>query len=224
MAEKKRILIADDFKLLREDLTDLINDQSDMEVAGEASSGKNIVELAEQTPYDLILMDIEMETMNAGIVATEEIRDKNPDALVIFLTAHETKDVIVTAMGAGAVDYVVKGCEDDGILYHIRAALQGNPVMSNKVRETVMQEYARLQKSERSLLFFINNISKLTAAERELVKYLLLDYKASEIAKIRCVEPSTIKTQIKGVLRKFGCTRSKEVVGIIRDLNIQHLF
>jgi NarL family two-component system response regulator LiaR len=162
--------------------------------------------------------------MNAGIVATEEIRDKNPDALVIFLTAHETKDVIVTAMGAGAVDYVVKGCEDDGILYHIRAALQGNPVMSNKVRETVMQEYARLQKSERSLLFFINNISKLTAAERELVKYLLLDYKASEIAKIRCVEPSTIKTQIKGVLRKFGCTRSKEVVGIIRDLNIQHLF
>lgn len=73
MAEKKKILIADDFQLLREDLTDLINNQRDMEVAGTAASGKEIVTLAKSTTYDLILMDIEMETMNAGIVATEEI-------------------------------------------------------------------------------------------------------------------------------------------------------
>jgi DNA-binding NarL/FixJ family response regulator len=96
--------------------------------------------------------------------------------------------------------------------------------MSNNVRETVMQEYARLQKSERSLLFFINNISKLTSAEREMIKLLLQDYKISEIAEARCVETSTIKTQIKGLLRKFGCSRTKEVVKIIRELNIEHLF
>ena len=104
MSEKKKILIADDFQLLREDLTDLINRQHDMEVVGTASSGKEIVNLAKTTPYDLILMDIEMETMNAGIVATEQIRDENPQAEVIFLTAHETKEMILTAMGAGALD------------------------------------------------------------------------------------------------------------------------
>lgn len=87
-----------------------------------------------------------------------------------------------------------------------------------------MQEYARLQKSERSLLFFINNISKLTSAERELIKLLLQGYKVNEIAGIRCVESSTIKTQIKGLLRKFGCSRTKEIVQIIRELNIEHLF
>ena len=70
MADKKKILIADDFQLLREDLTELINNQRDMEVVGTASSGKEIVNLARNTEYDLILMDIEMETMNAGILAT----------------------------------------------------------------------------------------------------------------------------------------------------------
>ncbi len=224
MPEKKKILIADDFQLLREDLTELINNQSDMEVVGTATSGKEIVNLAKTVDYDLILMDIEMETMSAGIAATEEIRDKNPEAAVVFLTAHETREMIITAMGAGALDYLVKGCEDEEILYHIRCALEGNPVMSAKIHETVMQEYARLQKSERSLLFFINNISKLTSTEREMIKFLLQGYKVQEIANARCVEVSTIKTQIKGLLRKFGCSRTKEIVGIIRDLNIEHLF
>ena len=217
MADKKKILIADDFQLLREDLTELINNQRDMEVVGTASSGKEIVNLARNTEYDLILMDIEMETMNAGILATQEIREADPEAGIIFLTAHETREMIVTAMGAGALDYIVKGCEDEEILYHIRCALKGNPIMSNKI-------YARLQQSEKSLLFFINNISKLTATEREMIKLLLQGYKVHEIAEARSVEVSTIKTQIKGLLRKFGCSRTKEIVQIIRELNIEHLF
>ena len=221
---KIRILIADDFVYLREDLTELINSQDDMEVVGEAESGSEIIKLAEKSDYDIILMDIEMEQTNAGILAAEKIRDENPDAGIIFLTAHETKEMIVTAMGAGAVDYVVKGVGDEVLLMHIRNAYEGNPVMQSRVRDTVMQEYARLQRSERSLLFFINCISNLTVAERELVKLLLQGSKVSEIADIRRVENSTVKTQIKSLLRKFGCSRSKEVVSLIEELKIGHLF
>lgn len=222
--EKIKILVADDFELLREDLCDLIDRQPDMEIVGSASSGREIVELAKTTAFDLILMDIEMEQMNAGILATQRIRDEQPEAGVIFLTAHETKEIIVTAMGAGALDYLVKGCPEEEILKHIRNAYEKHPIMEARIHETVMQEYARLQKSERSLLFFINNISKLTTTERELVKLLLQGYKVNEIAGIRCVEASTIKTQIKGLLRKFGCSRTKEIVQIIRELNVEHLF
>lgn len=224
MSDKIRILIADDFQLLREDLCEIINRQPDMEVVGMASSGKEIIAMAAQIPYDLILMDIEMEQTNAGILATEKIRQENPDANVIFLTVHETKEIIVTAMGVGAADYLVKGCREDELLYHIHCAYEGHPVMQSQVHETIMQEYIRLQKSERSLLFFINNISVLTVAERELIKLLLKGYKIQEIADIRCVEVSTIKTQIKGLLRKFGCSRTKEIVSIIKELNIEHLF
>jgi len=189
-----------------------------------ASNGNEAIEIMDNVKFDLILMDIEMEQMNAGIIATEKIREDTPDANVIFLTAHETKQIIVTAMGAGALDYLVKGCEEEEILYHIRCAHEGNPVMQSKIHDTIMQEYARLQKSERSLLFFINNISKLTGTEREMIKLLLQGYKVNEIAGIRCVEASTIKTQIKGLIRKFGCSRTKEIVQIIHDLNIEHLF
>jgi len=205
-------------------MSELINRQPDMEVVGEASSGKEIISLAESVSYDIILMDIEMEVMNAGIIATQKIREENPEANIIFLTAHETREIIVTAMGAGASDYMVKGCEDQEILHHIRCAYEGQPVMQSNIHETIMQEFARLQKSERSLLFFINNISNLTPTEIEMIRLLLQGYKVNQIAGIRSVEASTIKTQVKGLLRKFGCSRTKEILQLIHDLKIEHLF
>lgn len=224
MENKIKILIADDFQILREDLSEIINRQPDMEVVGMAASGKEIIKLANTTDYDIILMDIEMEQTNAGIYATEEIRRKKEEAKIIFLSVHETKEIVVTAMGAGAIDYIVKGSDEEEILSHIRCAYKGQPIMQGMVHEIVMQEYARLQKSERSLLFFINNISKLTSTEHDLIKFLLQEYKLQQIAEIRCVEVSTIKSQVKGLLRKFGCKRTKEIVSIIRELNIEHLF
>ena len=224
MDNKIRIMIADDFPLIRENLCEMINAQPDMEVVGEAESGREIIRLAKENEFDLILMDIEMEQMNAGVLATEKIREEKPEAGIIFLTCHETKEMIVMAMGAGALDYLVKDSKEEEILYHIRCAYRGNPVMTTRIHETIMAEYQRLQKSERSLLFFINSISKLTSTERHLIKLLLEGYKVSEIAEIRCVEPSTVKTQMKGLNKKFGCSRSKEIVQIIRDLGIEHLF
>lgn len=223
-AGKIRIMIADDIPLLLEDMCELIDRQEDMEVVGTASSGKKIVELAKEREFDIILMDIEMENLNVGITATEQLREQLGDINVIFLTVHDTNEMILTAMGAGAVDYLVKGCRDEEILNHIRSVYEGNPIMERKVHDTVMREYVRLQKSEKSLLFFINNISRLTIAERELMKKLLEGKTIKEIAKERCVETVTIKTQIKGLLRKFGCSRTKEVIKMISDLNITHLF
>lgn len=222
--EKIKILIAEDFQLLREDLEELVNSQEDMEVIGYAADGSQIVELAKEKEFDIILMDIEMETINAGIIATEEIRSFKEDASIIFLTAHETSDMIVTAMGAGAVDYIVKGTEPEEFLRHVRNAYEGKPIMEGKVHQTIMQEYARLQKSEKSLLFFIHNISKLTMTERKLVQLLLQGKKVNEIAKERCVETVTVKTQIKGLLRKFGCSRTKEIIKMIEELKLGHLF
>jgi len=217
-------MIADDIRLLLEDMCELIDSQDDMVVVGTADSGKGIVELAKKKEFDIILMDIEMENLNAGITATEQLREQFGNVNVIFLTVHDTDDIILTAMGAGAVDYIVKGCKAEEILTKIRSAYAGNPIMERKVHDVVMQEYVRLQKSEKSLLFFINNISRLTAAERELIKKLLEGKAIKEIAKERCVETVTVKTQIKGLLRKFGCSRTKEVIKIIDDLNITHLF
>ena len=122
------------------------------------------------------------------------------------------------------MDYIVKDSPTELIIEHIKNAYNGRPIMQAHIQNVVMKEYKRLQMSERSLLFFISNVSGLTKAERELVKLLLDDKKIKEIAQIRCVEQITVKTQIKSLLRKFGCTRTKEIVSIIKDLNLYHLF
>ena len=209
-----KVAIVEDFELIREDLKELIDSQEDMQVVWAAETGVQAVELAEKEATDIILMDIEMETINAGILAAEKIRDKNSEQKIIFMTAHETNEMIITAMGTGAVDYLVKGEDSEEILSHIRNAFAGRATMNSRIQETIMREYSRLQRSERSLLFFIHNVSQLTAAERELVKLLLEGMKVKEIAQVRCVEMITVKTQIKSLLRKFGCSRTKEIVCI----------
>ena len=219
-----RILVAEDFDLIREDLCDTLEQQEDMTVVGSAATGEAIQALALEHDFDLILMDIEMETTTAGIRATERILERKPEAKVLFLTAHETDNMILTSMGAGAVDYIVKGCDDAELFRHIRSAYAGQPLLDGKIQNLLLKEYSRLRTSERSLLFFISTVSQLTAAERELVRLLLEDKKVKEIAALRCVEVVTVKTQIKSLLRKFGCTRTKEIVATIRELNVAHLF
>ena len=219
-----RILVAEDFDLIREDLCDTLEQQEDMTVVGSAATGEAIQALALEHDFDLILMDIEMETTTAGIRATERILEQKPEAKVLFLTAHETDNMVLTSMGAGAVDYIVKGCDDAELFRHIRSAYAGQPLLDGKIQNLLLKEYSRLRTSERSLLFFFSTVSQLTAAERELVRLLLEDRKVKEIAAIRCVEVVTVKTQIKSLLHKFGCTRTKEVVNTIRELNVTHLF
>ncbi len=219
-----KILIADDFQLLVEDMAELINRQMDMTVVGTANSGQDVIILAKEIEHDIILMDIEMENTTAGIYATEIIRDMNKEEKIIYLTAHETKNMILTAMGTGAIDYIVKGTDESEILNHIRSAYKGQSLMDSKIQEVIMNEYKRLQQSEKSLLFFINNISNLTATERELIGFLLKRMKVREIARERGVEIVTIKSQINRLLKKLGVSRTKEIVKKINDLNLSHLF
>lgn len=226
MAEQKkiRVMVAEDMEILREDFCDTINRQEDMEMVGNASTGREILELVKKTPCDVILMDVEMESTMAGIWAAEQIMKENPEMKIIFLTVHETDEMITSAMSTGAVDYVVKGCEDEVLIEHIRNAYNNQIKLDPHIRQTVMQEYTRLRQSEKSLLFFINNVARLTPAERQLIKLLLEGKKVQEISKIRCVEVVTVKTQIKGLLNKFGCSRSKEIVQLIRQLGLEYLF
>lgn len=219
-----KVMIADDFQLLLEDMTEIVNGQADMEVVASANNGKEIIEYSEQIDYDIILMDIEMENRISGIIATEIILGKNKEAKIIFLTAHETEDMVLTAMGTGAVDYIVKGSPEEDIIHHIRSAYNGKPIMEGKVQAIIMKEYKRLQMSEKGLLFFINNISNLTNAEKEIIRLLLKKMKIREIAQKRGVEMVTVKTQITGLLQKLGVSRTKEVIKKITELNLTHLF
>ena len=134
-----KIFIADDFQILRDDLKETIESQDDMCVVGTASSGKEALSLLPKLMCDIALMDIEMEEINSGILASEKLHEQLPDLRIIFLTAHETDQMIITAMGAGASDYIVKGVSEQEILKHIRSVYEGKSILDSRIQKIVIK-------------------------------------------------------------------------------------
>lgn len=223
---KIRVMVAEDIPILREDFAEIIGAEPDMELLAAARSGSEICRLVDEAGElpDIILMDIEMETLTAGIDASETIHGRHPQIRIVFMTAHEADEMINSGMGTGAVDYVIKGCDDQVLLDHIRKAYRGVSVLDSRIQQSIMREYTRLRKSEHSLVFLLNNVTQLTPTEKEIVSLLLEDKKVREIAQLRNVELVTVKTQIKSLLNKFGCHRSREIVDLIRQMNLESFF
>ena len=223
---KIRVMVAEDIPILREDFAEIIGAEPDMELLAAARSGSEICRLVDEAGElpDIILMDIEMETLTAGIDASETIHGRHPQIRIVFMTAHEADEMINSGMGTGAVDYVIKGCDDQVLLDHIRKAYRGVSVLDSRIQQSIMREYTRLRKSEHSLVFLLNNVTQLTPTEKEIVALLLEDKKVREIAQLRNVELVTVKTQIKSLLNKFGCHRSREIVDLIRQMNLESFF
>ena len=215
------LLIADDFEIIRDDLKTGLEAEG-FPVAALVSSGADAV--AAYRKGLVVLMDIEMESADAGIKAAESILRDDPDASIIFLTSHDSDDVIMTAMATGAKDFVVKGSPFPEIAKHIRDVEEGRPQLTGRVHDILMGEYKRLRQSEQGLLYFIQHLSSLTVAERELISCFMQGMKVREIAQKRFVEPVTVKSQIRTLLSKTGCSRTKDIVTMIRGLGLERLF
>lgn len=224
MANKIRVLIAEDFDIIRQNFVKLIGSCADMEVVGAAASGRQCVELAQRVPADIILMDMEMENIHAGADAAQQLQALGVPADIVFLTIHETDDLIYSAFSAGAVDYVIKTEPPEAILEHLRNVYRGEPNLAPRIQNSIRAEFLRLKRSEQSLIYFVNSLSQLTPAEKALLRLLLEGHKVNEIARIRQVELVTVKTQIKSLLRKFNCRRSKDIVQMLRELGLDRLF
>ena len=219
-----KVLIADDYQVISDDIAEVLSSDTLFSVVAQASSGAEAVKFAKANKPDLVLMDIEMESANAGIKATERILEMFPECKVVYLTSHATDKIVITAMATGAVDYIVKGVEKDVLLQHLHRVVEGKTQLDAEIQKVLISEYHRLRKSENSLMFFIKKLGDLTPAEKELVSFLLQGYKIREIANLRYVEIGTIKTQIHSLLRKFECRRTSEVVKTIEELGITELF
>lgn len=219
-----RIIIAEDNDVLREDLCSELSREAELEVVASVASGAAAVQAALQMEFDVILLDIEMESAQAGIDAAAQIHVQKPQAKIMYLTAHDSDDMILTAMATGAVDFFVKGNPNKWLLRHIRMAAAGTPIMSQHAQAVMLQEYSRLRKSEESMLFFVHTLSLLTPTERELVRYLLQGLNPRQISEVRMVEKDTVKGQIRSIREKFGCSHTKEIVARIRSLGLEHLF
>ena len=228
-----KILLVEDDKIIVASLSEYLNSEGYLvrSVSGQAEAMKLLAE----EKADLVLLDVSLAEGN-GFAACKAIKAEF-DVPVIFLTASGDEFSTVTGFDLGADDYIPKPFRPRELISRIRNVLRLTGSMGKTVKlgdVVVDTEKGTAVKNNRDLflsaleyrllLFFINNVSQLTPAERSLVRYLLDGMKVKDIAAARCVEVVTVKTQIKGLLRKFGCTRTKEIVEMIHELGVEHLF
>jgi two-component system, NarL family, response regulator DevR len=140
---KIRVLLVDDHDIVRLGLMTLINDRADMQVVGEAGDATEAVEQVDQLKPDVVLMDIRLPG-ESGIDATRKITARHPDTKVVMLTSFADDEMIMRAVAAGAVGYVLKKVGNDELLRAVAAAARGEALLDpsttakllSRVRET----------------------------------------------------------------------------------------
>lgn len=220
MTEPIRIIVAEDLKVLREHFCDCIANEPDMRVVGQAASGREVLELVGKQPVDMILMDIEMDFKHDGIATAIQVLAEYPDMKIIFLTVHEDDETVFGAFETGAVDYLLKTSPVTEIIGSIRKAHEGIVQVRPEVAYKIKNEFTRIRRNEESFMQAAVIVSQLTPSELAILDLLQKDMKIAEIAKDRQVELSTIKSQINVILKKFNKKRTKEVMALLRDLNL----
>ena len=145
MTKKIRLLLVDDHAIVRLGLMTLLNDQPDMEVVGEASTASEAVKAAEKLHPDVVLMDIRLPG-EGGIEATRQVTERFPSSKVVILTSFADDELVVRAIRAGAVGYVLKQVETDELLRAIQAAARGEAVLDPS---TTARLLSRVREAER---------------------------------------------------------------------------
>lgn len=222
--EQIRVMIAEDEDYIRDSFARLIDSAPDMKLALAVCSGQEMLDAMEHLDVDVILSDVEMRSKTDGILCAKQIMMFYPNVRIIFISAHDDDDIIFSAFEANAVDYLLKSASEEEILSSIRKAFQNCSPISPYVAEKLRGEFNRLKKNEQSLMYFLNIVFMLTISERAIIRLLLEGKRPQDIAKIRGVEISTTKTQITTLLKKFRAKRTKDIVLLIQELQIEQMF
>lgn len=219
-----RVMLAEDDDVIRSYIKTVLEKDEDITVVAECVTGSEASSIYEEGKYDLVLMDIEMAQRDDGIKAADDILKRNSTVALMYLTSHDSDEMIVRAMSNGAKDFIVKGCSEESLREKVHSAIEGKTQLEVSVQKVLLDEYKRLRKSEQNLFYFIENLSNLTPAEKELISYFMEGLKIREIAQRRFVETTTVKSQVRTLLQKFGVSRSTEVVKMVKELGIEYLF
>ena len=192
-----RIVIADDHAVFREGLRAVLGSEPDMEVVGEASTGKEVINQAANLRPDVILMDIQMPQIN-GIEATRRILGANPDVGVVVLTMFEDDDSVFSAMRAGARGYVLKGAPPSEILKVLRAVAGGEAYFGPEIARRLMDFFSPSKPTSPTEAF-----PELTAREMEILDLIAQGHTNAKIAARLYVSPNTVRNHISHIFAKL---------------------
>ncbi len=197
-----RILIADDQKIIREGLTALLDNLDDIEVAGQAKTGIEAVELTGKLNPDVVVMDVSMPDMN-GIEATAKITADFPGVKVIALSMHTDGYFVMEMLKAGASGYLLKDCAQSDLAQAIRTVKADLTFLSHEIAETVVSGYVKPRQPEAGKPAGKDTVADLTPRETEVLVLITQGLNTKEIARKLGVSVKTIEAHRQNVMDKL---------------------
>ena len=202
-----RVLLVDDQELIRTALSMVMADIEDVEVVGEAATGKDAVRLAGELAPDVVVMDIRMPGMD-GIEATRRITETQTEVRVVVLTTFDDDAHVYGALRAGAAGFLVKDMALDDIIGAVRVVAAGDALIAPSVTRRLIQDFAsRPEQTVRS-----RELKAITDREREVLTLVGSGLSNAEIAAELCISVATAKTYLTRLLTKLDARDRVQLV------------
>lgn len=194
----KRILLADDHRIVREGLKVLLDAEPGMEVVGEAENGRQAVDMTLDLKPTVVVLDVAMSEMN-GVEACRLILEGEPKTKIIALSMHSDARFVRRMFQAGSSAYLLKDCAYDELAKAIRIVTLGRNYLSGQITAVVMSDYISRRDEDEADAY-----RQLTDREREVLQLLAEGASTKEIASELIVSVKTIETHRKNIMTKLS--------------------
>ncbi len=202
-----RVLVAEDHGVVRKGLRLLLEQYTELVVAGEAANGREAVHLAATLSPHIIIMDVTMPLLN-GIEAADQILRSNSRIGVIMLTMHADESYVLRALNVGVKGYLLKESAEEDLLLAIRAVADGKTFFSPAIAETLLEDYIRVLRQEG----LTDSFDLLTTREKEVLQLLAEGKTNKEVASLLNVSPYTVESHRTNLMQKLDLHNTAEIV------------
>lgn len=201
-----RIVLADDHQLFRQGIRNLFEQEEDIEVIGEASDGREMVEKVLELRPDVLVTDISMPNLN-GIDATRQLIADNPELAILALSMHSEHQFISEMLNAGASGYLLKECPFDELVHAVRVVYRKKTYLSPDIASTLVNDFRLLSKNQSN-----SKMPALSAREREVLQLIAEGHPTKQIAANLNVSVKTIETHRAQIMKKLNTSSLAELI------------